>query len=167
MECYKGGGRTPDAAQNCRERHRSERDPRSQCPCTPRLGHLVDHRIDDAGDDEAEDHHELNYAVEDARLADTIVLWGANSYETSTVYFVDHMLPNLQRGMTDEKSKVFRPQGAGRGGAHGAHRPPQEFDGGPGPSVLGADARWARAHVQDIIVPPAAGGAGSGGRLPR
>jgi hypothetical protein len=132
-----------------------------------RHGVLVDHRIDDAGDDEAEDHHELNYAVEDARLADTIVLWGANSYETSTVFFVDHMLPNLQRGMTDEKSKGFRPQGAGRGGAHGAHRPLQEFDGGPGPSVIGADARWARAHVQDMIVPPAAGGAGSGGRLPR
>jgi arsenite oxidase large subunit len=38
------------------------------------------------------------------------VLWGANSYETSTVFFVDHMLPNLQMGLTDEKSKVFRPR---------------------------------------------------------
>ena len=87
-----------------------------------RHGVLVDHRIDDAGDDEAEDHHELNYAVEDARLADTSVLWGANSYETSTVFFVDHMLPNLQRGhdRARQEAPQARPHRAAAQGHTGA-----------------------------------------------
>lgn len=51
--------------------------------------------------------HELNYSVEDARLADTIVLWGANSYESASVFFTGHMLPNLQGGTTDEKRAAF------------------------------------------------------------
>lgn len=51
--------------------------------------------------------HELNYAVQDARLADTIVLWGANTYETGSVFFVDHMLPNFQGSTLDEKQRSF------------------------------------------------------------
>ncbi|GAB4435361.1 MAG: arsenate reductase (azurin) large subunit [Chloroflexi bacterium OHK40] len=39
---------------------------------------------------------ELNHAYVDAELADTIVLWGANSYETQTNFYLVHMLPNLQ-----------------------------------------------------------------------
>ncbi|MDR4496053.1 MAG: arsenate reductase (azurin) large subunit [Nitrospirales bacterium] len=31
----------------------------------------------------------------DAQLADTIVLIGANSYETQSIYFLEHMVPNL------------------------------------------------------------------------
>ncbi len=51
--------------------------------------------------------HELNYTYEDARLADTIVLWGANSYETATVFYVEHMLPNLQGATVAEKQAAF------------------------------------------------------------
>lgn len=61
--------------------------------------------------------HELNYTAQDARLADTIVLWGANSYETATVFFVAHMMPNLQGATTDEKKKFYganEPMGAAR-----------------------------------------------------
>jgi hypothetical protein len=42
-----------------------------------------------------------------------------------------------------------------------------ELVGGSTPEETEHEARRALAHVQDIIVPPAAGGAGSGGRLPR
>ena len=52
--------------------------------------------------------HELNYSYEDARLADTIVLWGANSFETSSVFYTEHMLPNLQGATVSEKKKVYR-----------------------------------------------------------
>ena len=61
--------------------------------------------------------HELNYTAEDGRLADTIVLWGANSYETASVFFTAHMLPNFQGGTADEKKAVFgarEPAGATR-----------------------------------------------------
>jgi arsenite oxidase large subunit len=51
--------------------------------------------------------HELNYTAQDARLADTIVLWGANSYDTATVFFMAHMVPNLQGTTIDEKKKVY------------------------------------------------------------
>ncbi|KAB8333745.1 arsenate reductase (azurin) large subunit [Scytonema tolypothrichoides VB-61278] len=39
---------------------------------------------------------ELNHAYVDAELADTIVLWGANSYETQSNFYIVHMLPNIQ-----------------------------------------------------------------------
>jgi arsenite oxidase large subunit len=51
--------------------------------------------------------HELNYTAQDGRLADTIVLWGANSYETASVFFTAHMLPNFQGSTADEKKRVF------------------------------------------------------------
>lgn len=51
--------------------------------------------------------HELNYCYEDARLADTIMLWGSNAYETATVFFVAHMMPNLQGSTKDEKKKHY------------------------------------------------------------
>ncbi len=50
---------------------------------------------------------ELNNSYVDAELADTVVIWGANSYETQTNYFLHHMVPNL-RGETLEKKRVFR-----------------------------------------------------------
>lgn len=51
--------------------------------------------------------HELNYDASDARLADTIVLWGANTYETASVFYTQHMLPNLQGATVAEKQKAF------------------------------------------------------------
>ena len=51
--------------------------------------------------------HELNSCAEDARLADTLVLWGANTYETATVYFTSHMLANLRAETIDEKRRRF------------------------------------------------------------
>lgn len=51
--------------------------------------------------------HELNYTAQDARLADTIVLWGANSYDTATVFFEAHMVPNFQGSTSDEKTKYY------------------------------------------------------------
>ncbi len=51
--------------------------------------------------------HELNYTYEDARLADTIVLWGANSFETASVFYTEHMLQNLQGTTIEEKKKEY------------------------------------------------------------
>lgn len=51
--------------------------------------------------------HELNACAEDARVADTIVLWGANSFETASVYFTSHMLPNLRAETAAEKRRIF------------------------------------------------------------
>jgi arsenite oxidase large subunit len=51
--------------------------------------------------------HELHYTAEDARLCDTLVLWGANSYETASVFYTEHMLPNFQGGTDEEKKQVF------------------------------------------------------------
>ena len=51
--------------------------------------------------------HELGYTAQDARLADTIVLWGANSFETATVFFTGHMLPNFQGSTKNEKTQVL------------------------------------------------------------
>lgn len=49
--------------------------------------------------------HELNYDASDARLADTIVLWGANTYETGSVFYTEHMLPNLRGATIPEKQQ--------------------------------------------------------------
>ncbi len=43
----------------------------------------------------------------DAELADTIVLTGANSFETQTIYFLEHMMPNLSGKTLDLKHKEF------------------------------------------------------------
>lgn len=51
--------------------------------------------------------HELNYDYSDARLADTVVLWGANSYETATILYTQHILANLQGSTVAEKRKAF------------------------------------------------------------
>lgn len=59
---------------------------------------------------------ELNYAYVDAELADTIVLWGANSYETQTNFYLVHMLPNLRGDSLDLKRQELgdEPVTAGR-----------------------------------------------------
>ena len=51
--------------------------------------------------------HELNYCYDDARLADTIALWGSNAYDTATVFFAAHMMPNLQGATADEKHSAY------------------------------------------------------------
>ncbi len=47
---------------------------------------------------------ELNNCYEDAELADTLVMVGANSLETQTNYFLNHWVPNL-RGTSMDKKK--------------------------------------------------------------
>lgn len=49
--------------------------------------------------------HELNYDASDARLADTLVLWGANPYENASVFYTEHMLPNFQGATVAEKQQ--------------------------------------------------------------
>jgi arsenite oxidase large subunit len=51
---------------------------------------------------------ELNNAYEDAELADTIMVVGANPLETQTNYFLNHWVPNL-RGTTMAKKKELMP----------------------------------------------------------
>lgn len=51
---------------------------------------------------------ELNNCYEDAELADTIVVVGANSLETQTNYFLNHWIPNL-RGTSMEKKQQQLP----------------------------------------------------------
>ncbi len=51
--------------------------------------------------------HELNYSYEDARLADTIVLWGASTFETATVFYIEHMLNNFKGATVGEKKAAF------------------------------------------------------------
>ena len=51
--------------------------------------------------------HELNYTAQDARLADTVVLWGANSYDTATVFFEAHIVPNIENATADEKKSYY------------------------------------------------------------
>ncbi len=51
--------------------------------------------------------HELHYCAEDVRLCDTLVLWGANTYETATVLFTEHVLPNFTGGNAAEKAAAF------------------------------------------------------------
>ncbi|MEK9722073.1 MAG: arsenate reductase (azurin) large subunit, partial [Rhodospirillaceae bacterium] len=58
----------------------------------------------------------LTNAYVDAQLADTIVIVGANPYETQTNYFLNHMIPNLSGESLDLKEKTFpgEPTAAGR-----------------------------------------------------
>jgi arsenite oxidase large subunit len=51
---------------------------------------------------------ELNNCYEDAELADTLFIVGANSLETQTNYFLNHWVPNL-RGTSIEKKKAQLP----------------------------------------------------------
>ena len=50
---------------------------------------------------------ELNNCYEDAELADTIVVVGANSLETQTNYFLNHWVPNLRGTSMDKKKEQF------------------------------------------------------------
>lgn len=58
---------------------------------------------------------ELNNSYLDARLADTVVIWGANSYETQTNYFLNHMVPNLRGATVDAKRGAFPGETVARG----------------------------------------------------
>ena len=49
----------------------------------------------------------LNNSYVDAQLADTIVVVGANPYETQTNYFLNHMAPNLQGDTLELKKSTF------------------------------------------------------------
>jgi arsenite oxidase large subunit len=49
----------------------------------------------------------LNSAYLDAELADTIMIIGANSYETQSIYFIEHMLPNLSKDTLEKKEKML------------------------------------------------------------
>ena len=49
----------------------------------------------------------LTHAYQDAALADTILIVGANPYEAQTNYFLTHMVPNLQGGTADLKKSAF------------------------------------------------------------
>ena len=57
----------------------------------------------------------LTNAYLDARLADTIVIAGANPYETQTNYFLDHMAPNLQGATLAGKRAAFGAEPVERG----------------------------------------------------
>jgi arsenite oxidase large subunit len=58
---------------------------------------------------------ELNNAYLDAELADTIVIWGANSYETQTNYHLNHMIPNLRGETADKKKQMLPGEVTGKG----------------------------------------------------
>jgi len=49
----------------------------------------------------------LTNAYIDAQLADTILIVGANPYETQTNYFLNHMVPNLSGESLDLKAATF------------------------------------------------------------
>ena len=49
----------------------------------------------------------LPSAYLDAELADTILLIGANSYETQSIYFLEHMLPNLSGASMAKKQRLL------------------------------------------------------------
>ncbi len=49
----------------------------------------------------------LTNAYLDAQLADTLLIVGANPYETQTNYFLTHMVPNLQGGTLEVKRSTF------------------------------------------------------------
>jgi arsenite oxidase large subunit len=59
---------------------------------------------------------ELNIAYEDARIADTIVIFGANPYADQTNYYFNHMIPNLQGQTLAAKRAAYpeKPISAGR-----------------------------------------------------
>jgi arsenite oxidase large subunit len=48
---------------------------------------------------------ELNNCYEDAELADTLFIAGANSLETQTNYFLNHWVPNLRGSTADKKQR--------------------------------------------------------------
>jgi arsenite oxidase large subunit len=50
---------------------------------------------------------ELNNCYEDAELADTIMVVGANPLETQTNYFLNHWVPNLRGTSRDKKQREF------------------------------------------------------------
>ncbi len=50
---------------------------------------------------------ELNNCYEDAELADTIFVVGANPLETTTNYFLNHWVPNLRGTSADKKKAEF------------------------------------------------------------
>ena len=52
---------------------------------------------------------ELNNCYEDAELADTIMVVGANPLETQTNYFLNHWIPNLRGSSLDKKKAEFGP----------------------------------------------------------
>ncbi len=58
----------------------------------------------------------LTNSYVDAQLADTIMIVGANPYETQTNYFLNHMIPNLNGDSLDLKEKTFpgEPTATGR-----------------------------------------------------
>lgn len=58
----------------------------------------------------------LTNAYLDAQLADTLLIVGANPYETQSNYFLNHMVPNLQGSTLEAKRKTFpgEPVEAGR-----------------------------------------------------
>jgi len=58
----------------------------------------------------------LTNAYTDATLADTLLIVGANPYETQTNYFLNHMIPNLSGASQHEKLRTFgeEPTEAGR-----------------------------------------------------
>ncbi|MCA9566886.1 MAG: arsenate reductase (azurin) large subunit [Myxococcales bacterium] len=51
--------------------------------------------------------HELHVTAEDGHLCDTLVLWGANPFETATVLYLEHLLPNLKGDTVAEKRAAF------------------------------------------------------------
>lgn len=59
---------------------------------------------------------ELNNCYEDAELADTIMVVGANPLETQTNYFLNHWVPNLRGASLDKKRREMpnEPVAAGR-----------------------------------------------------
>jgi len=57
----------------------------------------------------------LNNSYIDAQLADTLLIVGANPYETQTNYFLAHMAPNLQGDSLDLKKSTFGEEPVGRG----------------------------------------------------
>ncbi|NQU62236.1 MAG: arsenate reductase (azurin) large subunit [Rhodospirillales bacterium] len=57
----------------------------------------------------------LNNSYIDAQLADTILIVGANPYETQTNYFLAHMAPNLRGDSIDLKKSTFGDEPVGRG----------------------------------------------------
>lgn len=56
---------------------------------------------------------ELNNCYEDAELADTIFVVGANPLETTTNYFLNHWVPNLRGTSADKKKAEFGNEPAG------------------------------------------------------
>ena len=58
--------------------------------------------------------HELHYTAEDGHLADTLVIWGANPYETATVFYLEHLLPNFRGETVAEKRAAFADELEGR-----------------------------------------------------